>query len=201
MRIIAVCTGQVAPMMYRTATGDLKTVASGIKKSAVSTLQNPKKIEINRLGLIGDEQSDLSVHGGLEKAIYMMPAQHYAFWIDRRKEKGLDPDMPYGFLGENLVIEGASEKDVCIGDEFRFKEVILRITAPREPCYKFAIKMGYGAAPKQMLQAGNSGWYLKVIKTGFIQAGENFEIFRTDKHLTVLEKFNSITKKGQLDLL
>lgn len=201
MKLIAVCAGQVAPMMYRTASGDLKTVASGIKKTPISSMDNPESIKVNRLGLQGDEQSDLSVHGGLDKAVYMMPAQHYAFWAERRKEKSLDPELPFGFLGENLVVEGVDETQVCIGDEFKFNDVVLRVTDPREPCYKFAIKMGYGTAPKQMLQAGNCGWYLKVIKAGNIRAGETFEIIRTDKHATVLERFNKLTKKGQMDLL
>lgn len=188
-------------MMYRTASGDLKTVASGIKKTAISSLDNPLPIQVNRLGLQGDEQSDLSVHGGLDKAVYMMPAQHYQFWAERRKEQSLDPNLPFGFLGENLVVEGLDETQVCIGDEFKFDEVQLRVTDPREPCYKFAIKMGYGTAPKQMLQAGNCGWYLKVVKTGKIKAGDSFQIVRTDKHSTVIERFNKLTKKGQMDLL
>lgn len=131
MKLIAVCTGLVAPLVYRTASGAIKTEASGIKKKAVSTEENPSIIELKKLGLEGDEQCNLSVHGGLDKAVYMMPAEHYEFWKERRAEKNLDTDLPWGFLGENLVVEGLNENSVRIGDEFELGEVRLRVTDPR----------------------------------------------------------------------
>lgn len=203
MKVIAICAGQVAPMMYRTASGDLKTVASGIKKVAISSLDNPLPVSIQKLGVKTDEQSDLSVHGGLDKAVYMMPVEHYEFWKLRRAERNLSEDLPFGYLGENLVVEGLDEKSVRIGDEFQIGEVVLRVTDPREPCYKFAIKMGYGTAPKQMVQAGNCGWYTKVVKTGLMKAGDAISKVNDlgTKHLTVKEVFDRKTKKGQMDLL
>lgn len=201
MKLIAICTGLVAPLVYRTASGAMKTEASGIKKQAVSTEENQVPIELKKLGLEGDEQCNLSVHGGMDKAVYMMPAAHYAFWQARREEKGLDTTLPWGFLGENLVIEGLDETQVRIGDEFEFGEVRLRVTDPREPCHKFAIRMGFGAAPKQMIQQGNCGWYLRVLQTGHIQAGEVAKHFSNPQGKTVLESFRYKTHKGQMDLL
>lgn len=201
MRVIAICTGKVAPLVYRTASGDIRTEASGIKKTAISTIENPEKIEIRKLGLAGDEQCNLSVHGGLDKAVYMMPAMHYEFWKARRLEKGLDENLPWGFLGENLVVEGLDENTVRIGDEFELGEVKLRVTDPREPCHKFAIRMGYGAAPKQMIQQGNCGWYLRVLQTGLVAAGETLMHTPNPQGKTVLESFQFKTRKGQLDLL
>lgn len=201
MKLIAICTGLVAPFVYRTASGHIKTEASGIKKQAVSTEENPQSIALKKLGLEGDEQCNLSVHGGLDKAVYMMPAAHYEFWKARRQEKGLDADLPWGFLGENLVVEGLDESQVRIGDEFELGEVRLRVTDPREPCHKFAIRMGYGAAPKQMIQHGNCGWYLRVIQAGHLQAGLTLRHFANPHGKTVLESFQTKTKKGQMDLL
>jgi MOSC domain-containing protein YiiM len=201
MKLIAVCTGVVAPLVYRTASGAIKTEASGIKKQAVSTLDNPTPVEVRKLGLEGDEQCNLSVHGGLDKAVYMMPASHYAFWQARREEKGLDTHLPWGYLGENLVVEGLDETQVRIGDEFELGEVRLRVTDPREPCHKFAIRMGYGAAPKQMIQQGNCGWYLRVIQSGNIQAGMALKHSANPQGKTVLESFRFKTHKGQMDLL
>lgn len=202
-KVIAICAGQVAPMMYRTAAGDLKTVASGIKKTAISSLENPHSVSIEKLGVKTDEQSDLAVHGGIDKAVYMMPVQHYEFWKERRVERNLSDDLPYGFLGENLVVEGLDEDTVRIGDEFKIGEVILRVTDPREPCYKFAIKMGYGNAPKQMVQAGNCGWYTKVIKPGHMKAGDTISKANDleSRHPTVKQVFDKKMKKGQMDLL
>lgn len=190
-------------MMYRTASGELKTVASAIKKTPVSSLESPKAVTLEKLGLQGDEQCNLSVHGGLDKAVYMMPAQHYEFWKERRKARSLDTDLPFGFLGENLVVEGFDEKSVRIGDEFEIgSEVRLRVTDPREPCFKFAIRMGYGAAPKEMVQAGVCGWYLKVLKTGVLKAGDPVKHFPSSpNHKTVSAQFALLTKKSQMDLL
>jgi MOSC domain-containing protein YiiM len=201
MKLIAICTGLVAPLVYRTASGAIKTEASGIKKRAVSTEETPSQIEVKKLGLEGDEQCNLSVHGGLDKAVYMMPSQHYAFWQARREEKGLDTDLPWGYLGENLVVEGLSESQVRIGDEFELGSVRLRVTDPREPCHKFAIRMGYGAAPKQMIQQGNCGWYLRVVQAGPIHAGMTMKHFENPQGKTVLDSFRLKTQKGQLDLL
>lgn len=201
MKLIAICTGLVAPLVYRTASGDIKTEASGIKKQAVSTETNPVPVELRRLGLEGDEQCNLSVHGGLDKAVYMMPAEHYEFWKARRVEKNLDPHLPWGFLGENLVVDGLNETNVRIGDEFELGDVRMRVTDPREPCHKFAIRMGYGAAPKQMIQQGNCGWYLRVVQTGHIQAGLTLKHFVNQQGKTVLESFRYRTQKGQMDLL
>lgn len=201
MKLIAICTGLVAPLVYRTSAGDIRTEASGIKKQAVSTLDNPEMIEVNKLGLVGDEQCNLSVHGGLDKAVYMMPSVHYQFWKARRSEKNLEGEMPWGFLGENLVVEGIDEQSVRIGDEFELGEVRLRVTEPREPCHKFAIRMGYSAAPKQMVQQGNSGWYLRVIRNGSVHAGLTMRHFTNPQGKTVLEAFRFRTQKGQMDLL
>jgi MOSC domain-containing protein YiiM len=201
MKLIAICTGQVAPLVYRTASGQIKTEASGIKKQAVSTLEEPSSVELKKLGLEGDEQCNLSVHGGLDKAVYMMPAEHYAFWRDRRMENRLDADLPWGFLGENLVVEGLDEHSVRIGDELEIGGVRLRVTDPREPCHKFAIRMGYGAAPKQMIQQGNCGWYLRVLQPGQLQAGQDIRHTVNPQGKTVRDSFRFKTQKGQMDLL
>ncbi|HEX4843840.1 MAG TPA: MOSC domain-containing protein [Limnobacter sp.] len=201
MRLIAVCTGAVAPLVYRTASGEIKTLASGIKKEAVSTLQQPRPVEVKRLNLQGDEQCDLSVHGGLDKAVYMMPSEHYAFWQGRRAERKLDTQLPWGMLGENLVTEGLNESTVRLGDEFEIGSARFRVTDPREPCHKFAIRLGYGAAPKEMIQQGNCGWYLRVVQAGEIKAGDLIKHMPNPQGKTVLEQFRFATRKGQMDLL
>lgn len=203
MRLIAICTGKVVPMMYKSADGRPRSTPSAIGKSAVSSLENTQTIRVLPLGVEGDEQYDHTVHGGLDKAVYMMPAEHYAFWSNQRALKGLGTELPWGMLGENLVIEGLLEHQLQLGDEMKLGDVILRVTQPREPCYKFAIRMGYSAAPKQMVQQGCSGWYMKVIKPGEICAGSPIELVKTQDgtQKTVLERFRFLTGKGQMDLL
>lgn len=201
MKLIAICTGPMAPIVYRTASGNIKTEASGIKKTAVSTESNPKSIEVKKVGLEGDEQCSLSRNGGLDKALFMLPAEHYEFWKARRAEENLDSNLPWGFLGENLVIEGLTEEKVKIGDELELGNVRLRVTEAQEPCHTFSIRMGFDAANKQMIQQGNCGWYLRVIQTGILSAGMPIKHFVNPQGQTVLESFRLKTQKGQMDLL
>ena len=131
------------------------------------------------LGLMGDEQADLSVHGGLEKAVYAYPSEHYAFWQAARREAGLgeiDDSLPPGSLGENLTLAGLLETAVWAGDVLKFPHCELRVTLPREPCYKFNAAMGFARASKLMAQTGFCGFYLAVKTPGVLRAGDAFEV-------------------------
>ena len=131
------------------------------------------------LGLLGDEQADLSIHGGLEKAVYAYPSEHYAYWQEARRQAGLgdiDDSLPPGSLGENLTLEGLLETGVWAGDVLRFPGCELRVTLPREPCYKFNAAMGFGRASKLMAQTGFCGFYLAVQTSGTLRAGDSFEV-------------------------
>ena len=131
------------------------------------------------LGLMGDEQADLSIHGGLEKAVYAYPSEHYAFWQTARREAGLgdiDDSLPPGSLGENLTLAGLLETSVWAGDVLKFPNCELRVTLPREPCYKFNAAMGFARASKLMAQSGFCGFYLAVKTPGTLCAGDAFEV-------------------------
>ena len=109
------------------------------------------------LGLMGDEQADLSIHGGLEKAIYAYPSEHYAFWQNARAHAGVSPmddSLPHGALGENLTLKGLLETQVWAGDVLRFAHCELKVTLPREPCGKFNAAIGFAQASKRMAQSG-----------------------------------------------
>ena len=99
MQLLSVNLGQARPLL----TGGRK-ILTAIGKRAV---EGP--VAVKRLGLNGDEQADLSVHGGLDKAVYAYPAEHYDFWRQQRKANGVsmfDEVLPPGFVGENLTISG-----------------------------------------------------------------------------------------------
>ena len=132
-------------------------------------------VRVGRMGLDGDEQADPSVHGGLDKAVYAYPAVHYAFWQAQRRERGVslfDEVLPPGFMGENLTVEGLLEHEVFVGDRLHFPDCVLRVTAPREPCYKFDAVMGFAQAGRAMALAGHCGYYLAVEEPGTIAAGQ-----------------------------
>jgi MOSC domain-containing protein YiiM len=136
-------------------------------------------VPVQPLGLLGDEQADLSVHGGLEKAVYAYPSEHYAYWQAARREAGLaqiDERLPAGSLGENLTLQGLLETDVWAGDVLKFPDCELRVTLPREPCYKFNAAMGFDRASRLMAQTGFCGFYLAVEKPGTLRAGDAFEV-------------------------
>lgn len=166
---------------------DGRSILTAIHKTAV---QGP--VAVQPLGLQGDEQADLSVHGGLEKAVYAYPAEHYAFWQEARQRAGvagIDTALPHGSMGENLTLSGLLETDVWVGDVLRFPHCVLRVAQPREPCYKFNAAMGFNTAVKAMAQSGFCGFYLSVDAPGTVQAGEAFELLPGPRHVSIPQRF------------
>ena len=136
-------------------------------------------VPVMPLGLLGDEQADLSIHGGLEKALYAYPSEHYAYWQAVRQDAGLgeiDNSLPHGSLGENLTLQGVLETGVWAGDVLQFPNCALRVTVPREPCYKLNAALGFNQASKLMAQTGFCGFYLSVSTPGTLRPGEMFEV-------------------------
>lgn len=151
-------------------------------------------VDVMPLGVVGDEQADLFVHGGLDKAVYAYPSEHYAFWREARSAAGVSPmddALPWGSMGENLSLSGLLEADVWIGDVLRFAGCALRVTQPREPCFKFNAAMGFNTASKRMAQKGCCGFYLAVQEPGQLTAGEVFELVPGSRHLGIPESFNA----------
>ncbi len=166
-----------------------RSILTGIYKLPVSGM-----VPVSPLGLDGDEQADLSVHGGLDKAVYAYPSEHYPFWREARTQAGLtgiDAALPFGAVGENLTLQGVLETDVWIGDVLKFAHCALRVTQPREPCYKFNAAMGFNTAAKAMAQKGCCGFYLAVDQPGTISAGESFELIPGPRRLRITESFNA----------
>lgn len=149
-------------------------------------------VAVGRLGLAGDEQADPSVHGGLDKAVYAYPAAHYPFWQAQRRERGaslFDEALPPGFMGENLTVDGPLEHEVFIGDEWHFPDCVLRVTAPREPCFKFNAVMGFAQAGRAMALAGCCGYYLAVDGTGSIAPGQSATLVPGRRSLSIAQAF------------
>ncbi|MDO9199199.1 MOSC domain-containing protein [Rhodoferax sp.] len=162
--------------------------------TAIHKLPVSGAVSVMPLGLAGDEQADLSVHGGLDKAVYAYPAEHYPFWREARAQAGLndiDDALPFGSIGENLTLQGVLETDVWVGDVLRFSGCELRVTQPREPCYKFNAAMGYTGAVKAMAQSGCCGFYLAVDHPGPLSMGEAFELVPGPRRLRITEMFNA----------
>ena len=143
--------------------------------SAVDKRPVPGPVEVRPLGLVGDEQADLSVHGGLSKAVYAYAADHYAFWQRVRAQARVSPwdaALAPGSMGENITIEGLDETRLWIGDRLVLPGCTLAVSEPRMPCFKFNAVMGFAQAGKLMAQSGYCGAYLLVIEPGSVQAGD-----------------------------
>jgi len=201
VRLLSISSGKVAPL-FGNHHPDYKSVASAIVKTPVSDLQTPTPIEITKLGVRGDEQADLSVHGGLEKAIYVYPAEHYAFWntLLTRETKQV-VDLQHGAFGENFTIEGLLETEVFVGDLMRIGELEFSVVKLREPCFKFNARMKYKGAAKAMLQSGFSGWYLRVNQTGLLSAGAAITVIPGAREISIAgQNQNLLGRRNQQDL-
>lgn len=151
-------------------------------------------VAVDRLGLDGDEQADPSVHGGIAKAVYAYPQQHYAFWQTVRAQAAValwDDALPPGAMGENLTVDGLSEDRLWIGDRLVLPGCVLAVSEPRFPCFKFNAAMGFKHASKMMVQSGFCGSYLGVIEPGHVAAGDAFELVPGPRQVNLRELFRS----------
>lgn len=201
MRLLTISAGKVMPL-FGNHHPDYKSVASAIHKKSICTLENPTPIEVTSLGVKGDEQADLSVHGGVEKAIYVYPSEHYAFWNEllSRETKKL-VELKHGGIGENFTIEGLVETEVFIGDKLIIGELEFVVVKLREPCFKFNAAVRYKGASKAMLQSGFSGWYLRVLKTGTLSAGAEITVIPGPRETSIFQQNQKLlNNRNQKDL-
>jgi len=144
------------------------------------------RVRVAKLNVEGDQQSDLTVHGGMDKAVYAYPSEHYAFW--RRELPGMD--LSWGVFGENFTTEGLLE-DTRIGDRLRIASAEFVVTQPRMPCFKLGIRFNRSDMVKRFLESGRTGFYLAVVKEGEVAAGDSIELLERDEHnVTVTDVVN-----------
>src|SRR5436190_24006548 len=147
-----------------------RDVVAGDRMVRTSIFKSPRvgRIPIRDNNLAGDQQSDLSVHGGPAKAVYAYPHEHYAFWRSQLPDVDLQP----GTFGENLTIEGLLEDDVHVGDRLMIGSAELVVTQPRLPCFKLGIRFGRPEMVKRFLDSRRPGFYLAVAGEGDVAAGD-----------------------------
>jgi MOSC domain-containing protein YiiM len=194
-RILSIQAGKVAPLRPQ-AGGEVLAVRSAIAKTVISSLATPQVVASTRLGLSGDEQADPEVHGGIEKAVYVYPAAHYAHWqhfLDRPQ------GLPHGSLGENLTVEGLTEADLWLGDTLQIGSCTFIVTQPRRPCHKLASWLGSPRVGREMLLRGITGWYLAVETPGEIRAGDLIEVLPGTRQVTLAERVRQMTRRVDLD--
>lgn len=174
MKILSVNVG-----LPREVTWQGKLVTTGIFKEPVNT-----PLMMRKLNLDGDGQADLTVHGGVSKAVYAYPLEHYAFWRTEFPEMNL----PWGMFGENFTTEGLLEEAVYIGDRFRIGETEVMATEPRMPCYKLGIKFGRADIIKRFPASRSTGFYFAVVREGMVGAGDAIELIeRAQQEISVAD--------------
>lgn len=158
MKLLSINVGRPREVEWRG-----KVVRTSIFKDPVSG-----PVRVQKLNLEGDEQSDLSVHGGVDKAVYAYPSEHYAYWREQLPEI----ELSWGVFGENLTTEGLSESTLYIGDRLSIGSAEFVVTQPRLPCFKLGLRFRLPEMVKRFQHSGRTGFYLAVLREGTIAAGD-----------------------------
>lgn len=158
--LLSIQTGRVAPL-------GPEAVPSAFVKTP---RQGP--VAVTPSGLQGDEQADLEVHGGPEKAVYAYAAAHYPAWAELFPALAFTP----GAMGENFTVSGLTESGICVGDVHSVGSALLQVCQPRQPCFKFALRHNNKHLPKAMVKSGFAGWYYRVLQTGIVEAGDTLAL-------------------------
>ncbi|MBW4518583.1 MAG: MOSC domain-containing protein [Scytolyngbya sp. HA4215-MV1] len=150
---------------------------------------------VRSLNLDGDGQADLTVHGGLEKAVYVYPFEHYDYWRSELPETELTP----GIFGENFTVTGFKEEKINIGDRFQIGSVQLMVTQPRMPCYKLGIRFGRPDMVKRFLASRRTGFYFSVLQEGEVVAGDTLELVSRDSNNITVADITQLYTREQTD--
>lgn len=168
-----------------------KIVRTSIFKSSVAN-----KRKVTQLNIEGDEQSDLRVHGGINKAIYAYDVSHYEHW----KKLLVRDDWSWGLFGENLTTEGLPDEEVKIGDVYQIGTVKLQVVQPRFPCMKLNVRFNNPEMTELFVTQRRNGIYFKVLEEGEIEAGDEIKLLeRSSYNVTIQNYVNCYYEKGKPD--
>ncbi|MFZ0590721.1 MAG: MOSC domain-containing protein [Bryobacteraceae bacterium] len=178
--------------------GQPREVEAGDRRVLTSIFKEPVqgKVALRHYNVQGDRQSDLSVHGGPNKAVYSYSAEHYLFWTVQLP----GTPLPFGAFGENLTTEGMLEEGVHIGDVFRAGSAILKVTQPRMPCFKLAIRMNRSDMVRRFWASGRSGIYFSIVEEGEFESGDRIEPLESDPRRVSVADVVRLYKRETEDL-
>jgi MOSC domain-containing protein YiiM len=155
-------------------------------------------IMLRKLNLDGDRQADLTVHGGIDKAVYSYPVEHYDYW----GKQFPDTDLMWGMFGENFTTEGLLEDAVNVGDQFQIGSAMLVATQPRMPCYKLGVRFGRMDVIRRFMTSGRPGIYFKILKEGEVKTGDKIKNIKRDKNnVTVKDIVSLYISKNHIDII
>lgn len=142
------------------------------------------KVTITTTGCVGDEQADQFFHGGQLQAVHQMPERAYSLI-----RQAFPSVVIYeGMLGENLIVSGMQESDVCIGDIYQIGSVQMQVTRPRRPCWKIDTQLNQRGVAKFLQDQACVGWYYKIIQTGEIEVNNTCYLVARDYSFATLSR-------------
>jgi MOSC domain-containing protein YiiM len=162
MRILSVNVGQPRPVQNNGG-----VVLTSIFKAPVNG-----RVAVRGHNIEGDRQSDLRVHGGPYKAVYGYASEHYQHW----RQELPNASLGWGAFGENLTLEGLTEDNTYIGDDYRIGSVVLTVTQPRMPCFKLNLRFGRSDMVKRFWRSGFAGMYFSITEEGALEPGDTVEL-------------------------
>jgi MOSC domain-containing protein YiiM len=184
MKVLSVNVSRPIPLEW-----EGRVTLTGIFKKPV---QGP--VRVHSLNLEGDEQADPTVHGGINKAIYAYPSEHYSFWKKRYPKR----QFGWGEFGENLTTEGILETNVHVGDRFQIGSAVLVAVQPRLPCYKLAGKFHDRDILLAFTESRRSGIYFAVEQEGELQAGDPIRCVHRDPQQFTIDDAMNLYNGGDL---
>jgi MOSC domain-containing protein YiiM len=183
-RVVSVNVGRPTQVPYRG-----KMISTGIFKYPVEG-----RVMLRATNLDGDGQADPSVHGGVDMAAYVYSWDNYAWWIAE-----LGHQLQPGEFGENLTVTGLTDDQVSTGDVLRIGDALVRVTTPREPCFKLGIRMGDHRFPARFRAANRMGFYVRVIEEGEVGRGDPAEIVERAAASVTIAEFHRMYVNGSRD--
>lgn len=172
--------------------GHLQTIRHGDRDVETGIFKQPVDgaRSVGLQGLPGDRQADLENHGGVDKAVYFYTMENYSAW-----EQELGKALSYGDFGENFTVSGMPDEVVRIGDVFGVGGITVQVTQPRVPCFKLGVKMQDMQFVARFLHSGRVGFYVRILETGIVTAGDCIERLATDPHgLCIKEAMLALSK-------
>jgi MOSC domain-containing protein YiiM len=187
MRLVSVNTGMPREVIWHG-----RSVTTGIYKEPMEG-----RVAVRKLNLQGDGQADLTVHGGVDKAVYCYATGHYAYW--RKELPGRE--LPAGMFGENLTIDDFTEDSVHLGDRFSVGTAEVVVTQPRLPCHKLGVRFGSDDMVKRFLASGRTGFYVAVKREGDVGVGDEIQLTARDGNAVPVSEITRlyVAKRWGLD--
>jgi len=155
-------------------TGEIEHRWAGKAPSAIRKQATDAILHLESDGFVGDNQADLNVHGGPEKAVHHYSAEHMEYWRQAFPDKA-DQFVP-GCFGENISTIGLNEQNLCLGDVLTMGTALVQVCQGRQPCWKLNAHMDIPEMAAAFQRTGKTGWYYRVMQAGKVRSGDKMKL-------------------------